>query len=147
MATRLAAAPTMGLLRIGAALLLGFSGCLHAELYIHGYRVIPEIGPTFLLQASGSFAVAVLLLGSGRAIPRLGAAALAGGALVGFVLSRTVGVFGFIERGFNPAPEALFSVLAEVGTLVLLAIPLALRGLSKCRVVVSRWRLTPRSRG
>jgi len=110
--------------RIAAAVCLATSGYLHAQLYLHGYRVIPVIGPAFLLQASGSLAVAVLLLVSGPAILRLGAAALAAGALVGFVLSRTIGIFGFVERGFSPAPQALLSLLAEVAVLLLLAVPL-----------------------
>jgi hypothetical protein len=111
------------LVRLAAALALGVSGYIHAELYLGGYRMIPVIGPTFLLQASGSFAVAVLLLAAGPVILRLGAAALALGALGGFVASRTVGVFGFIERGFDPAPQALISVLAEIAVLALLGVP------------------------
>lgn len=109
--------------RIGAALCLGVGGYLHAELYIHGYRAIPGIGPAFLLQASGSLAVALLLLVAGPTILRLGALALAGGALVGFVLSRTIGVFGFIEHGLDPAPQALLSIVVEVAVPLLLAIP------------------------
>jgi hypothetical protein len=109
--------------RIGAAVFLAASGYLHAELYLHGYRAIPVIGPAFLLQASGSFAVAVLLLVSGPVILRLGAAGLAAGALCGFALSRTTGIAGFVERGFSPAPQALLSLLAEVAVLLLLAVP------------------------
>jgi hypothetical protein len=37
------------------------------------------------------------------------------------VLSRTVGVFGFIEKGFDPAPQALLSLLTELAVLGLLA--------------------------
>jgi hypothetical protein len=110
-------------IRVGAAVCLGTSGYLHAQLYVHGYRVIPVVGPAFLLQASGSVAVALLLLVSGPGILRLGAAALAAGALAGFALSRTVGVFGFVERGFDPAPQAVLSLLAEVAVLLLLAVP------------------------
>ncbi len=117
--------------RIGAALGLGVSGYLHAELYIHGYRVIPGIGSAFLLQASGSLAVALLLLASGAPVLRLGAVALAAGALAGFALSRTVGVFGFIEHGFDPAPQALLSVLVEIAALLLLAIPRLLHARSR----------------
>jgi hypothetical protein len=58
---------------------------------------------------------------------RLGAAALTAGALAGFVLSRTVGILGFVEHGLQPAPQALISVLVEVAALVLLAVPLAAR--------------------
>jgi hypothetical protein len=110
--------------RIAAAATCGLSGYLHAQLYVHGYRVIPYIGPMFLLQAAGALAVAVLMLATDSPILRLGAAGLAGGALVGFILSRTTGVLGFIEHGLDPAPQALLSVLAETTTLVLLATPL-----------------------
>ena len=97
------------------------SGYLHADLYIHGYRYVDWIGPMFLVQAAGSFAVTVLLLVTDTAIPQLGAAGLAGGALVGFVLSRTVGILGFTERGWQPAPQAALTVLTEMVTLLLLA--------------------------
>jgi hypothetical protein len=113
-------------LRIAAAACLAVTGYVHADLYIHGYRVIPFIGPAFLVQASGSFAVALLLIVGGAVTDeplalRLAAAALAAGALAGFVASRTVGVFGFVERGLQPYPQALLSVLAEAGVLLLLA--------------------------
>jgi hypothetical protein len=110
--------------RYVTAVLLAAAGFIHADLYLHGYRAIPLVGPAFLLQASGSFAIAVLLLASDVLILRLAAAGLAAGALAGFVLSRTVGIGGFVERGFDPAPQALISVLLEVAVLVLLATPL-----------------------
>ncbi|MFC0435665.1 hypothetical protein [Kutzneria buriramensis] len=110
--------------RYAAAVLLAASGYIHADLYLHGYRAIPLVGPAFLLQASGSFAIALLLLLGNVFLLRLAAAGLAAGALVGFALSRTVGIGTFIERGLDPAPQALLSLLAEVGVLVLLAIPL-----------------------
>jgi hypothetical protein len=110
--------------RYVTAVLLAAAGFIHADLYLHGYRAIPLVGPAFLLQASGSFAIAVLLLASDVLILRLAAAGLAAGALAGFVLSRTVGFGGFVERGFDPAPQALISVLLEVAVLVLLATPL-----------------------
>lgn len=114
--------------RVLAALCLAASGYVHAELYVHGYRAIPGVGAAFLLQASGSFAVGLLLLVAGPPVIRLGAVGLAGGALAGFVASRTVGVFGFVERGLQPAPQALISVLTEVATVVLLTAPLLRRG-------------------
>lgn len=120
-------------LRIAAAVCLTLSGYVHADLYIHGYRVIPFIGPAFLVQASGSFAVALLLILGATVTDeplalRLAAAALAAGALAGFVASRTVGVFGFVERGLQPSPQALLSVLAEAGVLLLLAAAAVRRG-------------------
>jgi hypothetical protein len=106
--------------RIATAVCLATGGYLHAQLYLHGYRAIPVVGPSFLLQASGSFAVACLLLVAAPTILLLAAAGLSAGALVGFVLSRTVGVFGFLERGLNPAPQALLSLIFEIATLALL---------------------------
>jgi hypothetical protein len=99
------------------------SGYLHAQLYVDGYRVIPKIGPMFLLQASAALAVGILLLLTASPPLRVIGVGLAAGALGGFVLSRTVGVFGFTERGWEPAPQALLSVLAEVAAIGLLAAP------------------------
>lgn len=107
--------------RIASAICLAGTGFMHAQLYVHGYRAIPVIGPTFLLQGAGALAVGLLLLFAGPLVLRLGAVGLSGGALIGFILSRTVGVFGFIEKGFDPQPQALLSLLTELAVLVLLA--------------------------
>jgi hypothetical protein len=111
-------------LRFAAAACLAATGWVHTDLYLHGYRVIPFVGPSFLLQASGSFAVAVLLIVSGSPVPRLLAAGLAAGALLGFLASRTVGLFGFSERGLDPAPQSLLSLLFEFGVLAAVAFSL-----------------------
>jgi hypothetical protein len=108
-------------LRVAIAAALAVSGISHAYLYIHGYRHIPNIGTAFLLQASVSVAVAVLLVLGGPGWLRWAAAALAGGSLVAFALSRTVGVLGFTERGWQPSPHAAISAVAEVLTVVLWA--------------------------
>ncbi|MBV9514925.1 MAG: hypothetical protein JO280_12935 [Mycobacteriaceae bacterium] len=108
-------------LRLGIAGALAVSGISHAYLYIHGYRHIPNIGTAFLLQASVSFAVAVLLVVGGPAWLRWAGAAVAAGSLVAFALSRTVGLLGFSERGWQPAPHAAISVAAEALTVVLWA--------------------------
>ena len=110
------------LVRLAVAATVAESGYVHAKLYVHGYRAIPHIGPMFLLQAAVSFAVAALMLAGGPLILRLAAAGTALGALSGFVLSRTVGVWGFTARGLQPHPDALLSVLSEVAALVLLAV-------------------------
>ncbi|MFD4974725.1 hypothetical protein [Streptomyces sp. NPDC058424] len=108
--------------RITIAATLAGSGYIHARLYVDEYRFIHVVGPLFLLQASVSFAVAVLLLFGMPSLLKLAAAGVALGALGGFAASRTVGVFGFTEHGLQPAPQALLSILAETGTLLLLAI-------------------------
>ena len=113
-------------LHASAAVTLAISGYIHAQLYLDGYRFIHAIGVMFLIQAAASFAVATLLLAASLlpapALIQLVAAGAALGALGGFAASRTVGVFGFTERGFQPAPQALLSVLAEVATVLLLVL-------------------------
>ena len=101
------------LLRIGLALSLAVSAISHAYLYIHGYQHIPTIGTAFLVQASVSFSLAVLLVAGGPWWVEWSAAAMAAGSLVAFTLSRTVGLFGFTEHGWDPAPHAALTVVAE----------------------------------
>jgi hypothetical protein len=109
------------LLRLGLAVSLAVSAYSHAYLYIHGYQHIPMIGTAFLIQASASFALALLIVAGGPGWLQWAAAAVAGGSLVAFVLSRTVGVFGFLERGWDPAPHAVITVAAEVVCVLLWA--------------------------
>jgi hypothetical protein len=109
-------------LRWATAATLAAGGYIHAQLYVDEYRFIHVIGPLFLLQASASLALAALLLvGTPPPLLRAAAAGVALGALGGFAASRTVGVFGFTERGLQPAPQAGLSLLAETGTLLFLA--------------------------
>jgi len=115
------------LVRLGLAVSLTVSAASHAYLYVHGYRHIPTIGTAFMIQASLSFAIALVILVGGPGWLRWAGAALAAGSLVAFVLSRTVGLSGFLERGWDPAPYAVISVLAEVLTMALWASALAAR--------------------
>ena len=52
-------------LRFGLAASLAVSAVIHAYLYIHGYQHIPTIGMAFLIQASVSFALALLIVVGG----------------------------------------------------------------------------------
>ena len=108
--------------RIGTAVTLVVSGVSHAYLYIHGYQHIPTIGTAFLVQASVSLALAALILVGGPAWLQWAAAMLAGGSLVAFGLSRTVGLFGFSEHGWQPSPHAVLSLVAELLTVGLCAV-------------------------
>jgi hypothetical protein len=102
--------------RIGIAAALTVSGISHACLYIHGYQHIPTVGAAFVVQASISFAIAVLILVGGPLWLQWVAAVVAAGSLVAFALSRTVGLFGFSEHGWQPSPHAAVSVVAELLT-------------------------------
>jgi len=126
-------------LRVASAATLSVSGYIHAQLYVTGYRFIHVVGVLFLLQASASFAVAALVLAGGPVLLRLAAAGAAAGALGGFAASRTVGVFGFTERGWQPSPQSLISVLVEVATLLLL-VPTYVEAVKWARVEVARLR-------
>jgi len=101
---------------IGAGLLV--SAASHGYLYLHGYRYIPAIGPGFLVLTSVSVALGVLIALGGPGWLRLGALLVSIGALGAFAMSRTVGVMGFIERGWE-APHGPISVAAEAVTVVL----------------------------
>lgn len=111
--------------RLALAVALAISGYTHAHLYMQGYQHIPTIGPAFLVQAAAFFAMAVLIVVGAPdwmvAAAGLGSAA----ALVAFALSRTVGLFGFSERGWDPAPYAAISVLTELAAVVLASVLLA----------------------
>lgn len=109
------------LFRLGLAASLAVSAASHSYLYVHGYQHIPTIGTGFLIQASVSYALAVLILLGGPGWLRWAAAAIAGGSLAAFVLSRTVGLFGFLEVGWEPSPYAASSVAAEALTVLLWA--------------------------
>ena len=125
--TSTAAKPTASLpvrvaVRAVVSLLLAVSGVIHAYLYIDGgYRDIPTVGPGFLWQASIFCTLAVLILLGAPEWFSWAGAVLSAGALTAFALSRTVGLFGFTERGWNPTPYALLSVLAEALTVALVA--------------------------
>ena len=112
----------MILIRIGIALALVTSGISHTYLYIHGYHHIPLIGTAFLVQASISFALALLILIGGPSWLWWVAAALSGGALAAFASSRTVGLLGFSERGWQPSPHAAISVASELLAVALWAV-------------------------
>ena len=75
--------------------LLAASGLLHLHLWDIAYRHVPTLHVLFLVQAAAALVAAVLLLSTRNLLVVLGSAALMAGTIVGFVLARTVGIFGF----------------------------------------------------
>jgi hypothetical protein len=112
---------TAAALRAAISVTLAASGLIHAELYVLGYRYVPTIDLAFLAQASVFVALAILIAVGGPRWLQWAAGLGALGSLVAFALSRTIGIFGFVEHGWEPAPQALASVIAEVLTVVLCA--------------------------
>lgn len=107
--------------RVAISASLAVSGFVHAYLYVDGYRDIPTVGPAFLVQGSAFCALAVLILAGGPAWLRLAAALGAFTSLIAFGLSRTVGLAGFSETGWQPTPYAMLAVVAEIVTVLLVA--------------------------
>ena len=139
---------TIRALDFGAAALVAAGGYLHYCLWRNGYRTIPTIGTAFLLQVITSAAVAAALLlpihlaarvgrhtfRAGTAI-RLAGIGLSVGTLVAFLLSRLPGgIFDFEERGLQPAPQSLLTLIAEGGAILLLGTALVLEALGRRRV-------------
>lgn len=119
------------LIDLGVAGGLLLSAASHGYLYVHGYQHIPVVGRGFLALASASAALAVLIALGGPLWLRAAALLTSLGALVAFVLSRTVGVLGFLERGWQPAPHAMLSIVAEALTAAL------------CLIAVRKAKATP----
>lgn len=106
-------------INLGIAAGLLASAASHAYLYVHGYQHIPVVGLGFLILASVFGSLAVLIAVGGPAWLRLAALVGAIGAIGAFGLSRSTGLFGFVEYGLQPAPHALISLVSEAIVVVL----------------------------
>lgn len=104
---------------VGIVAGLLFSAASHGYLYLHGYRHIPAVGFGFLILTSVFLALAVLISVGGPLWLRLAAAIGSLGALGAFRPSRTLGLAGFSERGWQPQPHAMVSVVAELSVVAL----------------------------
>ena len=118
--------PTTVAVRVALGVTLAVSGAAHVYLWEHGYRYIPTVGLAFLLQGGGFVVLALLiLLGAPRwlhVVAGLGALA----SLIAFALSRTVGLLGFVEHGWEP-PYGPVTVIAELLTVLFVAASLLTR--------------------
>ena len=119
-------ATTARRLTVASAALILAGGYVHFCLYRHGYRFIPRIGVSFLLQAGSSAVLAAaLLVRRGRVrvghrsvalaqLTRLSAIGLSLGTLAALGIAHTSGgLFQFREIGLRPAPQTLIAIVAE----------------------------------
>jgi hypothetical protein len=83
------------LLYICDAGLLVASGLIHLHLWDIAYRHVKTLDVLFLVQVAACLVAAVALLATRRLLVVAGSAALMAGTMIGFVLARTVGIFGF----------------------------------------------------
>jgi hypothetical protein len=124
--------PLVSLVRLLAAISLLAVGGVHIQQYFGAdYRVIPTIGPLFLLNFVGGTVLGLYFLipisrHAGRvrllvdAVAALAGWFLAAGALVGLLVSEHTPLFGFMEHGYRFA--IVFAIVSEAVALIALAI-------------------------
>ena len=93
--TRPRTSGALWLLYLCDAGLLVASGLIHLHLWDIAYRHVKTLDVLFLVQVAACLVAAIAVLALRRLIVVLGAAALMAGTIVGFILARTVGIFGF----------------------------------------------------
>jgi hypothetical protein len=97
------------------------AGGIHFQLWFTGYNVIAVIGPLFLLDALGSWVLALLLAGLRfRVLAALGIAVELG-AIAGLAVASTTGLFGFRESGFGVGGQIVAAYATESLAALLLA--------------------------
>jgi hypothetical protein len=102
--------------RVVAAAAVFVSAVVHASLYFTGYNDVAVIGPAFLLNAVAGVVIAILLLRWMNWVPLLLTVGFGAATLGAFILSVTVGLFGFQEAagGVSQWIAALSEVVAIV---------------------------------
>jgi hypothetical protein len=126
---------SLAALRLIAAIALLATGAIHLEQYIvAGYRLIPTIGPLFLLNfIAGTVLGLYFLIPASASVSRIRRSidmvaavtgfALAAGALIALLISEHTPLFGFMEYGYRR--EIVIAIVAEALAIVGLAAFLA----------------------
>ena len=130
---------------VPAAVLVAAGGVVHLQLWLGGYRGIPVIGSWFVANAVASAVIALALLVTGNRRVAAAGLALSVSSLAALVLSRTVGLFGFLERTWTD--QAVAATGAEVGAVVALALGLVVASRPEARpapVLAEVERIDPR---
>jgi hypothetical protein len=122
-------------LRMATAVAVLVSAAMHLYLWFEGYRDVETIGPAFLLNAFGGAVIVVLLLVWRHWIPPLLAVGFGLSTFGAFILSTTVGLFGFEEswQGWEVWTAAISETAAVVlGAMTLIQLdPLSSRRQSR----------------
>jgi hypothetical protein len=96
------------------------SGLIHLHLWDIAYRHVKTLDQLFLVQVVAALVLAVALLAMRRLIVVLASLLLMAGTIVGFLLARSVGIFGF-KLTFTSGLANTVLVI-EIAAVVLLAI-------------------------
>lgn len=119
---------------LGSLLLIGI-GAIHLYEYsANYYRVIPVIGPLFILNFGVAVALALLIAAPVERLPGIGSVLLrlvmvagigfAAATIAGLLISESSTLFGFHEHGYRTT--ITLSLAFEAGVIVLLGLFLAL---------------------
>ena len=98
--------------------LLVASGVIHLHLWDIAYRHVPTLGPLFLVQVVAAFVIAVAIVATRHLLAVAAGAALAAGTILGFILVRSVGLFGF-KLGFSSGLANTVLVIEAVAVVML----------------------------
>jgi hypothetical protein len=96
------------------------SGLIHLHLWDIAYRHVKTLDVLFLVQVVAAVLLALALLATRRLIVALASLLLMAGTIVGFLLARSVGIFGF-KLTFSTG-LANTVLIIEIVAVVLLAI-------------------------
>jgi hypothetical protein len=111
--------------RFAAATFVLAGGYIHFDLWRDGYRAIEYIGPLFVANAVVSVLLVVALLLRPDARVAVAGVVFSVGSLIALVLSRTIGLLGFTERGWSDM--AVQATTAEIGAIVAITLVVVAR--------------------
>jgi len=112
--------PGLWILYLCDAGLLIASGLIHLHLWDIAYRHVKTLDQLFLVQVVAALVLAVALLVTRRLVVVLASLLLMAGTIVGFLLARSVGIFGF-KLTFTSGLANTVLVI-EIAAVILLAI-------------------------
>lgn len=108
------------LLYLADAGLLIASGLIHLHFWDIAYRHVKTLDQLFLVQVAAALVLAIALLATRHVLVVLASMLLMAGTIVGFLLVRSVGLFGF-KLTFTSGLAATVLVI-EIVAVILLAI-------------------------
>jgi hypothetical protein len=118
--TRTRATPAIWALSAVNAALVAVSGSIHLNLWLIAYRHVKTLDVLFLVQVAAALLTALALIAVRHRLVVAAALALMVGTIVGFILVRTVGLFGF-KLTFSSG-EANLVLVDEIVAVIMLAI-------------------------
>lgn len=96
------------------------SGLIHLHLWDIAYRHVKTLDQLFLVQVVAALALAVAVLVTRRLIVVVASLLLMAGTIVGFLLARSVGIFGFKLTFTSGLADTVLVI--EIAAVILLAI-------------------------